>query len=201
MSDDEINTYPESKALKMEHIRGNSASSRTNASFRSESRKFKFGIGESQIDENLRAQQKLLSARKKNPPSSKDTVSQDEPSIGVKVISHSDYVFQQIRKLDGLNEQELIQSLDFKKNRKQIFKSTKGEAQCSGGKSNSFFFKTYDEKYIIKILKKSEVNLYLDILPYMLTYFQSNSFMSYIMRIYGIYTITVKSFRPVHVMI
>ena len=80
-----------------------------------------------------------------------------------------------------------------------IFKSTRGQKHCSGGESGSFFFKTHDDKFIIKTIKKSEIDLYLDILPKMLLYFESTK-RSYIMRIYGLFTIKVKSFRPIHVM-
>jgi 1-phosphatidylinositol-4-phosphate 5-kinase len=53
--------------------------------------------------------------------------------------------------MDGITPQIVINSLSVVFNRKKVFKA--GE---SAGKSGSFFFFSYDNKFIIKTLKTSE---------------------------------------------
>ena len=44
--------------------------------------------------------------------------------------------------MDGVDDNEIIKSLDPKNNRFQIFKTNKGKKHNDGGKSGSFFFFT-----------------------------------------------------------
>ena len=56
------------------------------------------------------------------------------------------------------------------------------------GKSGSFFFATYDSKYLIKTMKSSEKKAFLDILDNYVLHLRRNPD-SLITRIYGIFTI------------
>mmetsp|Transcript_14192 Transcript_14192/g.24122 ORF Transcript_14192/g.24122 Transcript_14192/m.24122 type:complete len:238 (-) Transcript_14192:837-1550(-) len=117
------------------------------------------------------------------------------------IISHAPSVFQEIRLLDQINEQEMISSLDPERNRQQIFKANQGHKHSSGGKSGSFFFFTEDRKFIIKTIGKQEMQKYLSMLPRMLHYFKRNGCESYIQRIYGLYTIKLAGLWKFNVMV
>ena len=56
--------------------------------------------------------------------------------------------------MNNISVENLMQSLDVKKNIKMIFKA--GE---SAGKSGSFFFFSHDHKFVIKTLKGNEKQL------------------------------------------
>jgi hypothetical protein len=50
--------------------------------------------------------------------------------------------------LDKIKPQDIMESLALEKNREMVFKAGQGT-----GKSGSFFFYSYDNKYIIKTMK------------------------------------------------
>lgn len=54
--------------------------------------------------------------------------------------------------MDGVRDIDIMESLDPKNNRGQIFKTNKGTKHNQGGKSGSFFFFTEDRQFIIKTL-------------------------------------------------
>ena len=54
--------------------------------------------------------------------------------------------------MDEVDDIDVIESIDPKNNRFQIFKTNKGQKHTEGGKSGSFFFFTEDRKYIVKTL-------------------------------------------------
>lgn len=60
-------------------------------------------------------------------------------------------------KLDGIKSLDLLNSLNLEKNRNMVFKAGQG----SGG-SGSFFFYTYDNKFLIKTLSNIEKKTFLD---------------------------------------
>ena len=59
--------------------------------------------------------------------------------------------FNEILDLDEISFEQLIKSFDVDKNRGMVFKAGQG-----AGKSGSFFFFSYDNKFIIKTLKGNE---------------------------------------------
>ena len=59
--------------------------------------------------------------------------------------------FNQIMELDNIPFEQLIKSFDIEKNRGMVFKAGQG-----AGKSGSFFFFSYDNKFIIKTLRYNE---------------------------------------------
>jgi hypothetical protein len=68
-------------------------------------------------------------------------------NIEIKVVSHGHPIFSSIRKMNGLEEDEIEESLDLEKNIEQIIK-----AKESLGASGSFFFFSFDHKLIIKTI-------------------------------------------------
>ena len=62
--------------------------------------------------------------------------------VNIKVISYAPQVFKYIRHMDGISDQDIIQSIEPKNNRYQIFKTNKQAKHNSGGASGSFFFFT-----------------------------------------------------------
>ena len=57
--------------------------------------------------------------------------------------------FKKIMELDGINDEQITESLSFKQNKKQLFKAGQG-----AGKSGSFFFFSSDRKFVIKTISK-----------------------------------------------
>lgn len=110
-------------------------------------------------------------------------------------------IFRYIRFMDGIQENDIIKSLDPKCNRLQIFKTNKGTKHNEGGKSGSFFFFSQDKKFIIKTLKKSERQLLLDMLPSLVKFIHENDNKSIISRIYGIYRVKLPGVAPVDIIL
>ena len=87
--------------------------------------------------------------------------------------------FNKIFEMNDISVERLMQSLDVNKNRKKIFKA--GE---SAGKSGSFFFFSYDNKFISKTLKENEKQLLINILDYYIGHIKKNDNKSLMARIF-----------------
>ena len=77
-------------------------------------------------------------------------------------------------------------------NRDQVFKAGSGS-----GKSGSFFFMTHDKRFMIKTIKKSELDIMIEILPDYIKHFESNP-CSLISKIFGVFTVKVQHIKPVY---
>ena len=86
-------------------------------------------------------------------------------------------------------------SLNTELNRTQVFK-----AKESAGKSGSFFFFSYDRKFLIKTMNNKELAVFLDALPSYLYHLKDNP-KSLIARIYGIFTVLMENLVPVHLLL
>jgi hypothetical protein len=73
---------------------------------------------------------------------------------GAKIQAMQTSIFQRLRLLDGINYNQILQSLNPNKNRDQIFSS--GEAS---GASGSFFFFSHDKRFIVKTMTNEEFKL------------------------------------------
>jgi len=73
-----------------------------------------------------------------------------------KVIELAPKVFSRIRELDDISNQDIQNSLDPSLNTKQIFSAGEGT-----GKSGSFFFFSFDKRFIIKTMNIGEKNTFL----------------------------------------
>lgn len=74
--------------------------------------------------------------------------------IEFKAMSYSPFVFHHLRLLDKLSIDDILKSLDVKKNLKII-----NDAKVTGGRGNNSIFRTWDKKIIIKTIDDNEKNL------------------------------------------
>ena len=97
--------------------------------------------------------------------------------------------FKEIFEMNNISDNDLMESLDVNKNRKMIFKA--GE---SAGKSGSFFFFSFDNKFIIKTLKGNEKHFLINILDDYIEHLKMSEDKSLIARIFGIFEIKTDYF-------
>ena len=71
--------------------------------------------------------------------------------ISAKIHRHEKDKFRKIQKLDGLGPIDFFNSLNISSNIANIFKAGQGV-----GQSGSFFFYSFDNKFIIKTLRGNE---------------------------------------------
>ena len=91
--------------------------------------------------------------------------------------------FRRIRQSCGISDEDLIHSLCCRKNFELL------ESFELGGKSGAFLFNTYDEKFFIKTVNRTERYLLLDILPAYCKHLTKHSG-SKIVRILGLFKLT-----------
>lgn len=77
-----------------------------------------------------------------------------------------------------------------------MFKAGQG-----AGKSGSFFFSSYDNRFIIKTLTTKEKDILLSILDDMILHLVKTDNKSLLARIYGLYTLRTNVFGELHIMI
>ena len=94
-------------------------------------------------------------------------------------------IFKTLRKIDNIRNEVLTNSFDFDKNLYSFAKVAKGE-----GKSGSLFFKTYDEKFILKTISDKDLQSFKFFVKEYFNYLLKNHY-SLLVRIYGVYTINV----------
>lgn len=114
----------------------------------------------------------------------------------VKFISHCDEYFKKIREMDGITEADINASLDVELNQERIFKSGQGS-----GKSGSFFFFSFDSKFIIKTIVKPEMELLSKMMKTYVKHIESTDNKSLLARIYGLYTIVTNRFGSLDIML
>lgn len=84
-------------------------------------------------------------------------------------------------------------SLSMISNRKMIFRAGQG-----AGKSGSFFFESFDKRFIIKSISSSEKKVLLNLLDDLIQHLEQTTLnKSLLARIYGIFTIKTEYFDPV----
>jgi 1-phosphatidylinositol-4-phosphate 5-kinase len=71
--------------------------------------------------------------------------------------------------LDNVKPEDIYSSLDLEKNRNMVFKAGEG-----AGQSGSFFFFSYDNKFLIKTMTKREMNLLLSKLQFFVNHFKQS---------------------------
>lgn len=97
--------------------------------------------------------------------------------------------------MDNVTDSQIQNSLNTELNRTQVFK-----AKESAGKSGSFFFFSYDKKFLIKTMNDKELAVFLDAIPTYLFHLKKNP-SSLIARIYGIFTVRMENIVPVHLLL
>ena len=98
--------------------------------------------------------------------------------------------------MDAISQNSIIESLNIDMNNKQVFRAGEG-----AGASGSFFFFSYDHRFIIKTLTTEEVKLLALILPDYLKHIEDMQNYSMLARIYGVFTIKTNYFVDLNVMV
>lgn len=108
---------------------------------------------------------------------------------------HAPLYFQCIQQGNGITSDVILNSLSPKNNRDMVFKAGEG-----AGASGSFFFFSFDRKFIIKTMTDEELHFFLKILPDYELHLKENPD-SIISRMYGVYTIRMEKIATVHLML
>lgn len=116
-------------------------------------------------------------------------------SRNYKITSHCQQKFERLMAIDKLTIAEIYGSLNSVMNRDKVFGAGEG-----AGASGSFFFFSYDNRFLIKTLQGSERSVMLNMLDDYIEHidYRPESLLS---RIYGIFTISTKQFPDLDVMI
>jgi len=69
------------------------------------------------------------------------------------------------------------------------------------GKSGSFFFYTQDKKYVVKTTRRNEKAIVLGMLDEMVKHIESTNNESFLVRIYGIFTVKTSVFGAVDIIL
>lgn len=77
----------------------------------------------------------------------------------VKIVEYAPGLFTSIREMDKISNLMILESLDTALNRKQVFK-----AKESAGRSGSFFFFSYDRRFLIKTMNDNEMKVFSELL-------------------------------------
>ena len=104
-------------------------------------------------------------------------------------------VFNAIRRMDGITPQMIQESLSTDANSKQLFK-----AKESAGKSGSFMFSSFDRRFIVKTMNKSEQAVLVEALPDYIDHLRENKD-SLIARSYGIFRVKVEEMAEVDLLL
>lgn len=112
------------------------------------------------------------------------------------MISHLESKFEELMLMDGITSDDLINSLSTEKNRDMVFKAGEGT-----GQSGSFFFFSYDNRFIIKTLRNNERKVIYRIIDDLIKYVKETKNRTLLAKIYGLYTIKTNLFEDLDVII
>ena len=111
-------------------------------------------------------------------------------------ISHLETKFEKIMELDGITSEDLMASLSCEKNRDMVFKAGEG-----AGQSGSFFFFSYDNRFIIKTLRGHEKQTIFKIIDDFIDHIQKSDNKTLLAKIYGLFTIKTNMFADLDVIV
>ena len=116
-------------------------------------------------------------------------------SIQFKILSFSPFVFHHLRLIDNISIDDILSSLDPVNNMKKI-KSMK----VSGGRGSNCIINTWDKKFIIKTIEKTERKILIEnmLINYHCLMKESTSLLS---RIYGVFKIELKDKGTINIMV
>ena len=111
----------------------------------------------------------------------------------IDIIEYSPKDFTKIQKHFGVTKEMILSSINLELNRSNLFNIGEGE-----GKSGSFFFFTFDKKYLIKTVSPEELRIFR---RYMKEYARHliSDLGSILAIIIGIYTLKIKGLVPIHI--
>lgn len=113
-----------------------------------------------------------------------------------KITSFAQDKFQKIIHLDGIDIDQINNSLDLTLNRKMMFKAGEG-----AGSSGSFFFFSHDQRFLIKTMNSEEKKKMLEMLDAYIDHITATNNESLLARIYGIFSVSTNYFATVNIMI
>ena len=99
------------------------------------------------------------------------------------VKAHSHKTFEEIRKIEEIDVDDLISSFHPGLNRKTLT-----SIHSAGGRSGSLFIYTEDKKWVLKMITRTEMKFLRGLLNEYLSYIGENKY-SMINRILGLYTV------------
>jgi 1-phosphatidylinositol-4-phosphate 5-kinase len=110
--------------------------------------------------------------------------------------SFEDSKFEKLMRLDNIKPEDVLKSLSLEANRHMVFKAGEG-----AGKSGSFFFFSFDKRFIIKTMKGNEKQKLLNMLDDYINHIVASKNKSILARIYGVFTIKSNYFDPLDILI
>ena len=116
--------------------------------------------------------------------------------IKSELTSHLESKFEELMIMDGITSDDMINSLSCEKNRDMVFKAGEGT-----GQSGSFFFFSYDNRFIIKTLRGNEKETIYKIIDDLIEYVKDSKNRTLLAKIYGLYTIKTNLFEPLDVIV
>lgn len=112
------------------------------------------------------------------------------------IIEYCENLFSDIRAKDEITSDVLISSFLPNQNKNAIEKMNEGQ-----GKSGSFFFHSYDHKFLIKTISNEELDFFLNSFSKPYHDHISNYSDSLITKIYGVYSIVIKGVSEINIMV
>lgn len=104
--------------------------------------------------------------------------------------------FQEIRDMDGVTYEQILESMDVIKNKTKVFQAGEG-----AGASGSFFFFSHDNKFILKTMQADERGKLLQMIDNFADYLRERNNNSLMARIYGVFSIRTTLFAKVDVIV
>ena len=98
--------------------------------------------------------------------------------------------------IDGITSSDIIKSLSCEMNHDMIFKAGEGT-----GQSGSFFFYSYDNRFIIKTLRGNEKATIFRIIDDLIKHVKKSKNKTLLAKIYGLYTIKTNVFADLEVIV
>jgi len=117
-------------------------------------------------------------------------------NIKSEITSHLQWKFAEIMKLDAVSPHDVMNSLSVDMNRQMVFRAGQG-----AGLSGSFFFFSHDNRFLIKTVKESEMNIILNMVDDIIVHIKNCKNKSLLARIYGVFTIQTDMFDPLNIII
>ena len=116
-------------------------------------------------------------------------------SSKISIINHRPEIFENIKKYFNITEKALLKSMNLNSNKSNIFSIGEGE-----GKSGSFFFYSFDQKFIIKTISSDNLNFFLKFVKKYSAHLTDN-YGSVLAIIVGLYTLKIVGLAPIHIIL
>ena len=109
------------------------------------------------------------------------------------VTEHGSEFFQIIREHFDIENNCILEAMDPITNKENLFKMGEGE-----GKSGSFFFFSYNRKFLIKTMTVEELHLFMKFLPSYCRQLQKGSLLA---PIYGVFSVKLSGTIAIHILL